>query len=576
MATLAAVGLGALVFLPFHGTPNLVAAGERLRPEPLPTAGPSPTARPTAGPSSVPPVSGLSPNVRVTRDRTPGSYRRADGTVDKTTRACSTGRREQNEPSVAVDPRKPSVVAAGANELCTAIVSGDSWLGYYRSTDGGRAWRDSLVPGDPSDGTADGRASPAHGDCSVGSDPSLGFDPDGRLFYGFICFNRPERSEGQGFTRSSTFVATYDRDGGHYARTALLGQGSRTVDEDKINLAVDQTSGPHSGNVYAAWVELAPPRPGGFPQDLLRFTRSTDHGATFSRPQPLSDLHHATNPDIAVGPDGSVYVTFLAGGGIFLATSTDGGRTFAVPLQVDTLGFAFESFDFSGGSGRDCGDKPFQCATGYTFSRFGSYSTVAADESGVHVAWNDRLESSGQVGESKILVKSSPDGQTWTQPAAPVDHATKGHEYFPDMASSGGVITLAFYDSRNDPAYDPFGPPGNTKDGKSPGGYMDTYVARSSDGGATWTEQRVSDRSSNQNLEIPGDVPFWGDYIYVTVARGTTIVGWTDSRDVQLGSGGTGGKDGFDTYEPCFGQAYVNDPCLSKGGHDENIYVARI
>ncbi|HEX9311555.1 MAG TPA: hypothetical protein VGA30_01850, partial [Actinomycetota bacterium] len=191
---------------------------------------------------------------------------------------------------MAVDPRKPSVVAAGANELCTAIVSGDSWLGYYRSSDGGRTWRDSLVPGDPSDGTADGRASPAHGDCSVGSDPSLGFDPNGRLFYGFICFNRPERSEGQGFTSSSTFVATYDRDGEHYARTTLLGQGSRTVDEDKINLAVDQTSGPHSGNVYAAWVELAPPRPGGFPQDLLRFTYSTDHGTTFSRPQPLSDL----------------------------------------------------------------------------------------------------------------------------------------------------------------------------------------------------------------------------------------------------------------------------------------------
>jgi len=62
--------------------------------------------------------------------------------MDKTTRACSTGRREQNEPSVAVDPREPSVVAAGANELCTAIVSGDSWLGYYRSTDGGRTWQE--------------------------------------------------------------------------------------------------------------------------------------------------------------------------------------------------------------------------------------------------------------------------------------------------------------------------------------------------------------------------------------------------------------------------------------------------
>src|SRR5439155_17088393 len=52
------------------------------------------------------------PNTRVTADATAGSYLRYDGASDDTTAACSTGRRSQNEPSVAVDPRDTSVVVA--------------------------------------------------------------------------------------------------------------------------------------------------------------------------------------------------------------------------------------------------------------------------------------------------------------------------------------------------------------------------------------------------------------------------------------------------------------------------------
>jgi hypothetical protein len=54
-----------------------------------------------AGPVSV----GVA-DVRVTND-TDGSYARYDGSRDDTMEACSTGRRTQNEPSVAVDPRNP-------------------------------------------------------------------------------------------------------------------------------------------------------------------------------------------------------------------------------------------------------------------------------------------------------------------------------------------------------------------------------------------------------------------------------------------------------------------------------------
>jgi hypothetical protein len=571
------VAVTAALVVPLRGAPHVIVEGSRFR---VPPTVPPPTPRRPLPPASIPPANvappseRVPPNVRVTRDDLAGSYVRHDGRQDRTTDLCSIGRREQNEPSVAVDPRRPEVVAAGANEYCTEIATGDGWLGYYRSTDGAATWHDSLVPGDPSDGSKAGLDSPAREACSIGSDPSLSFDANGRLFYAFICFQRVQRDGGRNtFGQSSTFVATYDQDGARYIGTALVGRGSRTVDEDKINLAVDQTGGQFGGNVYTAWVELAPPQPGGFPQDLLRFSRSTDHGGTFSPPSPVSDIHHAVDPDIAVGPDGAVYVSFRAGGGAFVAKSTDGGRSFGLPHLVESIVYGFPSYDYSAGSGRDCGDGPYRCDSPFTFSRFDSFPTIAADRQGIHVAWVDRLNTPPQVAQAKIFVKTSPDGVTWSEPATVLDQSVRGHQYFPDMTSRG-VLTLVFYDTRHDPAYDPFRPPGNTKKGHNSGGAVDVFAARSTDGGRTWTEQRVTSRSNNYNFETPGPVPFWGDYIYVSAAGSTVIAVWTDSRDLVPAKRS---EDGFDVYEPCgSSRPFVNDPCLSKGGHDQNIYTARL
>src|SRR6185295_5591010 len=104
----------------------------------------------------------------VTNDHTPGSYQLAGGGTDATMTSCSTGRRTQNEPSVAVDPRNASIVIAGSNDYCAEIQngSGNVWAGYYRSTTGGASWSLSLVPGYPADSTTFGTASPVHGSCA--------------------------------------------------------------------------------------------------------------------------------------------------------------------------------------------------------------------------------------------------------------------------------------------------------------------------------------------------------------------------------------------------------------------------
>jgi hypothetical protein len=528
---------------------------------------------------------------RVTNDAAPGSYLRYDGTSDATMAACSTGRRSQNEPSVAVDPHNTQVIVAGANDYCAAILNGDVWTGYYRTANGGRTWQDSLVPGYPKDVSAAGSASPTLGSCGAAGDPSQAFDNDGRLFYAFICFNRAQPVNG------GVFVARYTGDGAAYDRTVLVKKGTPSglfltgLFQDKINLTVDQTSGSSAGNVYVAWSQYD----GFAPANAVLFSRSTDRGLTYSRPVRVTPVSLGTGSfaDLAVGPDGAVYLTFLtypsssnAGTDVWLLKSTDGGVSFAAPAHVASIGL-WDSSQFSGNGAGDCGDGPFACPSGLTFSRFSSTVAVAADATGVHVVWNGRTA----AGQSKVYVRNSPDGIAWPTPAATIDAVPAGHQWFPDAASADGVLSVVFYDSRSDPAYSPSLPPGNTPDGHNSGDVVQTLVATSSNGGVGWSEAQVSSHGSNFGWETHGSRRdgFWGDYNYISAVPGAVAAAWTDSRDLVPGSdpretGAADDHDGFDVYQPCtyvpndinapsYTSPTVDDPCLSQGGLDQNIYV---
>ncbi len=544
---------------------------------------------------AVSPISMASPaNTRVTQDATPGSYLRFDGASDATMAACSTGKRSQNEPTIAVDPHNTQVVVAGSNDYCAAIVNGDVWAGYYRSTDGGDNWTNSLVPGYPGDSSTAGMASPVHGSCAAAGDPSQTFDTDGSLFYAFICFNR------SGPVNGSVFVARYVNDGATYDRTVLVKRGTPSglflsgLFQDKINLTVDQSGSQFSGNVYVAWSQY-----NGFaPNNAVLFSRSTDHGLSFSRPVRVTpvELGTASFADVAVGPNGAVYLTYLTypssarrTSDIWLQKSTDGGVSFGAASHVASI-TGFDSNQFSGGTGAvDCGDGPLACPSGFTYSRFFSSSTVAADANGVHVAYAAELA----TGQSKVFVRNSADGVSFSTAPVQLDAVGTGHQWFPDIASADGTITVVFYDSRGDPAYDPDRPPGNTVAGVNSGDVVNTFIARSTTG-LSWTETQVTSEGSNFGWETHGSrrIGFWGDYIYVSAVPGAVNVAWTDSRDLVAGSdpretGADDDHDGFDGYQPCtyvpndinapsYSQPLVSDSCLSQGGLDQNIYSDRL
>jgi hypothetical protein len=430
---------------------------------------------------AVGPVGAAAADTRVTRDDTAGSYTRYNGTPDATMTSCSTGRRTQNEPSVAVDPTNPLIMVAGSNDYCAEIEngSGNVWAGYYRSTDGGTTWSNSLVPGYPDDTSPAGTASPTHGVCAAAGDPTQSFDGAGHLYYGFICFNRVKPTNG------SIYVARYDDHGASYVRTVRVERGTPSVwglFQDKINIAVDQSVGtPTAGNVYVAWARYS----GQAANNVILFSRSTDGGRTFSRPARLTQGHAEEQfADIGVGPQGAVYVTYReiahqksTQNRIRIVRSTNGGRSFGAPVTVAPID-PFDSTDYGPDT---CGDGPFACPSGLTYARFSSLSAVAADEDGVHVVWSAR----DGDGQARIFARNSPNGLSWTAPATTLDDVAAGHQFFPDIASSGGVLSVVFQDSRADPAYSPDLPPGNTAGGVNSGDVVNAFVATSARPGAS-------------------------------------------------------------------------------------------
>lgn len=550
---------------------------------------------------------------RVTPDNRKGAYTKFDGSSDAAHSFCSTSRRQQAEPAVAVNPRDPQVIVAGAADQCYGgerqipFSQSQGWLGLYRSIDGGSSWNASLIPGYPGDATVGWPLE----QCGQ-ADATMAFDREGRLFYGALC---PDLKGDKALVEFHIVVSTFDQDGSRYVGTVDVdGNAQGTTDPskstDKPNVTVDITGGPHDGNVYVAF-SACPVVPAGVcfgDEGTVEVARSTDSGKTFRPPVVIGGgfvrPHFA---DVAVAPDGTVYVTATtievhgAGSDVLLARSTDGGATFTPFTRVAHVK-PFNSAAFAGtgngagaadetqhGTSLPCGDGAFACSSGFTFSPIRTLSAVAADADGVHVAWSAQLPS----GQAKVFVQSSPDGASWPTPAVAVDPVRQGHQWYPDIASADGVLRVVFYDSREDRGYAPHLPPGNTAEGLSSGPSVDTYEARSRNGGRTWTGRRLSTVSQQpgMNAQLGARVPWLGDYLYVSSVPGGSYAVWADARDVVPGQDTRGGTaDGFDVSAPCqwlpnredlpgahpFVSPATTADCLSQGGLDLNIYGASL
>src|SRR5712692_5081791 len=96
----------------------------------------------------------------------------------------------QNEPSVAVSTRNPLHLLAGANDYRTVDlpglpggkVTGDAWLGAFKTINSGQTWFSLLLPGYPQDNSPDGLASPLKG-FDAAADPTVRAGTNGLFYY---------------------------------------------------------------------------------------------------------------------------------------------------------------------------------------------------------------------------------------------------------------------------------------------------------------------------------------------------------------------------------------------------------
>ena len=564
-------------------------------------------------------------NVRITPDHVAGAYRAVDGSQDATQLACGGSRQSQAEAAVAIDPSNPDVVAVGAMDGCLmrrhAIPAAQPqhWAGLYRSQDGGQTWSAALLPGYPGDLSDPGLQTQTG--CQIQADSTLAFDADGRLFYGGLCL------VWQGDTAPIDFhiaVATFEDHGARLVHTARADGADRlplspddlATASDKPNLAVDQSTSPHRGNLYVAYSSCPRVVPERGPESIapcvgsesvLRVARSVDHGQSFDEPVTIASAafrrpHFA---DVTVGPDGNVHVVFRTNAddngvrSVYLSTSQDGGRTFSEPSKVadftgwstgtyaGKLGPTDSTLNGAHNGGLPCGDGPFACPSGFTLPPLPITAAVVSDDRGVHVVWGG----ASPDGRGRIFSRHSPDGRHWPEAPSLVDDHPVGHQWLPDIVSDGKVLSIVYFDSRHDPAYAPDLPPGNTAERTSSGPAVDTFVAQSHNRGRSWEGRRVSSVSTAPNLEtyLDARAPWRGDYLYASAVPGRTYAVWPDSRDIVVGTDPRSDNrgDGFDVHAPCawvpnsvngpatgYPTPPAADPCYQQGGLDQNVYGA--
>ncbi|MDX6409633.1 MAG: hypothetical protein QOE13_2704 [Gaiellaceae bacterium] len=549
-------------------------------------------------------------DVRLTNDCHPdpgcgagyvSSYTLATGVpyTDATLDECTISKGRENEPSVAVDPRNTSVLLGSSNDYCgvynrgaLAGAVGPIWLGYYRSLDGGSNWTSSLVPGYPDDRSP--YAALSRSRTSSAGDPVIAWDNHGRAFFGSESSGDPA---GSAKTFGDVFVARFrnpggeagptTRDGLEYYGSTVVAGGSSAPNllgkfHDKTAIEADRTGGPCDGNVYFSWSRFT-----GNGGVGIYFSRSTDHGVTFSSPSKLtSSVHDVQFPDISVTGNGHVYVTFrqFDGGGkdpnaVMIAKSADCGKTFSAPVlvtpfiesdaqdqraaepipqpqsQPDDPMFNGEAGSEAGSStARDCGDFSDGCASGFTFFRRDTQVRSTADQQSsserVYIVY-DATKPGTEAATGSTYHTTDPgmggqaatffvryDGATGSRTApVAIDNQATGHQVFPDISADGGVLHAIWWDSRNDGCYSVTRPIGNCQN-RTTVPSLDVYGAKSTNGGGTWTgKSRISDVTTNPNFEQFDNraVPFAGDYLWVTSLGDTAYTVWTDYRNTVRG-----------------------------------------
>lgn len=405
----------------------------------------------------------------------------------------------QSETYITINPASTANLAAGSNEIFRLPMRG------YASFNGGGSWSGVDLPLPP--------ALPGAGSFRFGSDPTLAFDTQGNLYYGYIVVFF---SSGGSITGTEMAVARSTDGGLTYPNVTYFSfdSGSNHFN-DKPMITVDTNpASPFKDNVYIAWDAAS----GGSTSGGIRVATSSDHGATFTitRADNPFGQGRAIGAVPFVGPKGELYAAWndWSANAIVFNRSLDAGKTWGSPVTVASKSLPFESAipaEFS----RGALVYP-ACDTDRSLDRY---------RGRLSCTWMDLTS----AGTTDILLSHSDDqGATWSSPQPVADRLSIPVDRFNQWLSVDpvtGDVNVSFYDTRND---------------TTGSRYMtDVYLAQSTNGGASFSspDVRVSSVSSNEH-DCNGTYPCsaidygnqQGDYEGLVSYGGVSHPVWTDSR----------------------------------------------
>jgi hypothetical protein len=295
--------------------------------------------------------------------------------------------------------------------------------------------------------------------------------------------------------------------------------------------------------VFATWMNY----------NQIVFSKSTDHGATWSTPLTLSTNSWSDKPWMGISPNGNdIYVAWESRSVLLAVSSHNGGSSFSAPsvLNSDNSVYRYPNglavlgngstavladSKYPGGSSQSTGPVDIDIwrttnggttwtksvvDTVYTGADFRTSSTitVAADAAG-----NLVMEYSGAAsvgGNGHVWARRSTDGgQTWSAATQFADGSANAS--FPAVVGgASGDFRLTWMDAR--------------------GGAWNVYYRSSTDGGATWSaETDISDATTGASYKsAAGFSSGYGDYDGIAITNtGKSISVAGEGVDFSTGPG---------------------------------------
>jgi hypothetical protein len=439
--------------------------------------------------------------------------------------------------------------------------------GYSFSTDGGLTWTDGGAP-----------------------DPAL--SPGGNVFTRGDPWMDRGGSDGQTFYYSNLAVDMFTGaslgvsvDRGHFKGKSFAFEDVHTFNTPNPNDSYDKdafaAAKDGSGAAYGSitnFIEVCGIPAFGFGQ--IELWRTHDSGNSWQGPTIVSPdmtfITDPTNPDCgltgtvqqgsapAIGPNGEVYVTWLAGptftgpggsiestnGSIQVARSLDGGVTFGSAVTVASTNISFLRTSPAGYNRFNRLDSPriAVATTGRNHGRV--YVTFTSETAPAPIPGTVTCPSGLPAGsvcvgqdplsEEAFISFSDDRGLTWSTPgpvAPPVPPTGVKRMWPVPSVEPGGNVDVVYYESQETST--PLNPecvedisftnvyrvgPANS--------LVDTFAANSRDGGQTFgAPVKVTTVTSNWCTTVTDIVPNFGDYIGGTSGANRVMPIWADGRN---------------------------------------------